>query len=128
MSAIISKGGDGGNGGTVPAYVRGEVRGELVGVRMQPDMLAQIDALRGGRSRAEVVRSLLPEVLPQAQPETRDDWAYIRVKMAADMSLRACVQIEKPIGHPLAHILLDLEKVSTLISELERLRDIIEGK
>lgn len=38
---------------------RGAVRGELIGVRLQPDMLERLDDMRGERSRPEAIRAIL---------------------------------------------------------------------
>ena len=46
-----------------PPRRRGAVKGELVGVRFQPELLALIDAERGERSRPEAIRRLVEKTL-----------------------------------------------------------------
>jgi len=48
-----------------PKLKRGDVKGIQVVVRLQPEMLAQLDAVRGEGSRAEAIRVLLERELPK---------------------------------------------------------------
>lgn len=51
------------DGASSPSH-RGRVKGFLVGVRLQPELLAKLDRLRGKLSRPEQIRLLLEERLP----------------------------------------------------------------
>lgn len=43
---------------------RGKVKGELVGTRMQPDLLKRLDKSRGDKTRPEKIRDVLDKGLP----------------------------------------------------------------
>lgn len=46
------------------ASTRGKVKGELVGTRMQPDLLKRLDRARGDMTRPEKIRAVLDKGLP----------------------------------------------------------------
>lgn len=54
---------------------RGAVKGTLIGVRLQPNLLAKIDAALDGRTRPEAIRRLIEKALPdeQSPKSTRED-------------------------------------------------------
>lgn len=46
-----------------PKRYRGAARGTLVGVRLQPNLLASLDRHRGGMTRPEAIRRLIEKAL-----------------------------------------------------------------
>ena len=49
--------------GKEPRSTRGAVKGRLIGVRLQPDLLARLDKHRGGQTRPEAIRRLVEKEL-----------------------------------------------------------------